>query len=78
MAKNEEKEKKIKDNKKKEKSSGKENFFVSVKTELSKVKWPTRKEVLKYTIATLSFVILLVLFFLLMSLIISFVKGAFN
>ena len=78
MAKNEEKEKKVKDNKKKEKSSGKENFFVSVKTELSKVKWPTRKEVLKYTIATLSFVILLVLFFLLMSLIISFVKVVFN
>lgn len=56
----------------------KESYFAGVKSEMSKVKWPTRKEVLKYTIATITFVIILVLFFILMSLIMSGVKGAFN
>ncbi len=68
MAKKEEKKKKEK----------KENYFTGVKSEMSKVKWPTKKEVLKYTWATLIFVIVLVAFFILMSLIMSGVKGAFN
>ena len=41
----------------------KESYFEGVKNELSKVKWPTKKEVLKYTIATLVFIIILVVFF---------------
>lgn len=56
----------------------KESFFVGVKSELSKVKWPTKKEVLKYTVATIVFVVILVLFFILMSLIMSFIKGVAN
>lgn len=75
---NEVKEKKIKKTKDKKKKETKENFFVGVKSELSKVKWPTRKEVLKYTISTIIFIIGLVLFFVLMSLIMSGIKGAFN
>ena len=56
----------------------KENYFVGVKSEMSKVKWPTKQEVIKYTIATLIFIIVLVIFFVLLSLLMSFVKGAFN
>ena len=63
---------------KKEKKTPKESFFAGVKTELSKVKWPTKKDVLKYTIATLVFIIFLVLFFVLISLIMSGIKGVFN
>lgn len=75
------KEKKVKrtnKKEKKEKKTPKESFFAGVKTELSKVKWPTKKDVLKYTIATLVFIIFLVLFFVLISLIMSRIKGVFN
>ena len=64
-----------KDKKKKVK---KENYFVGVKSEMSKVKWPNKQEVIKYTIATLIFIIVLIIFFVLLSLLMSFVKGAFN
>ena len=71
-----------KDSKKKEKKNArktsKENYFVGVRSELSKVKWPSKKEVLKYTMATLLFVLILVGFFLIMSLVMSGIKGAFN
>ena len=62
----------------KDKKANKESFVQGVKVELSKVKWPTRKEVLKYTIATLVFIIVLVAFFVLLSLLMSVIKGAFN
>ena len=73
-----EKEKNVKKTNKKEKKAPKESFFAGVKAELAKVKWPTKKDVLKYTIATLVFIIVLVLFFVLISLIMSGIKGAFN
>jgi len=69
---------KKKDIKKSERKTPKESYFAGVKVELSKVKWPSKKEVFKYTIATILFVVVLVLFFLLMSLIMSGIKGAFN
>lgn len=56
----------------------KDSFFAGVKAELAKVKWPTKKDVLKYTIATLVFIIILVIFFVLLSLVMSVIKGAFN
>lgn len=62
----------------KEKKVKKESFFEGVRSELSKVKWPTKKDVLKYTIATLVFIIFLVIFFVLLSLLMSVIKGAFN
>ena len=78
----EKKDIKKKDSKKKEKKNArktsKENYFVGVRSELSKVKWPSKKEVLKYTMATLLFVLILVGFFLIMSLVMSGIKGAFN
>ncbi len=38
-------------------------FFSEVKKELGKVKWPNRKDMVKYSIATISFVIFFALFF---------------
>lgn len=83
MAKSKEKDvkkeaKKVNHKKASKEKAKKENFFSGVKTELAKVKWPTKQEVLKYTIATLVFIIVLVVFFVLLSLIMSAVKGAFN
>ena len=83
MAKKEEKEnkkvKKVKENKKaKGKKAPKENYIAGVKAELSKVVWPSKKEVLKYTISTIILVIVLVGFFILINLLMSLVKGAFN
>ena len=69
------KEKKSKVTKKAKK---KESFFKGVKKELAKVKWPTFEEVLKYTIATVVFIAILVLFFSLLNVLMSFVKGLFN
>lgn len=70
---------KTKKSKKKEtKKVPKENYFAGVKSEMSKVKWPTKQEVLKYTISTIVFILILVGFFVLMSLVMSGIKGAFN
>jgi preprotein translocase SecE subunit len=55
----------------------KEPFLKSVKNEMKLVKWPTWKEVLKNTIATLVLVVVVVLFFLLLNFILSYVKGVF-
>ena len=83
MAKEEIKTKKEKTSKKVEKKVKKtkvqrENYFASISSELKKVKWPSKKEVLKYTFATIMFVLVLVGFFILMSLLMSVIKGAFN
>ncbi len=76
MAKDKE-EKKEKKEKKTQKVK-KENYFVGVKSEMAKVKWPSKKEVTKYTISTIVLIIILVIFFIIMSLIMSLIKGAFN
>lgn len=49
-------------------------FFISVKEEMKKVKWPTKKEMVKYSSAALSFIIILALFFTLTDLAISGLK----
>lgn len=38
-------------------------FFVGVKKEMGKVRWPNRKEMVKYSVATLSFIVLFSVFF---------------
>lgn len=63
---------------KKETKVKKETYIEGVKSEMAKVKWPTKQEVFKYTISTIVFMIVLVVFFILMSLIMSGIKGAFN
>ena len=55
----------------------KEGFLKSVRNEMKLVKWPTGKEVLKNTIATIVLVVVVVLFFLLLNFALSFVKGWF-
>ncbi len=56
----------------------KESYFKSVKRELKNVKWPSVKEVLKYTVSTLALIIIVVVFFSLLNLGMSFIKGLFN
>ena len=50
-------------------------FFSEVKKELSKVKWPNRKEMLKYSIATIVFVIFFALFFYIIELLMALLKS---
>ena len=51
------------------------NFFKDVKNEMSKVKWPSRKNMIKYTIITVVFILFFALFFLSLDLIIAFIKS---
>ena len=39
------------------------NFFGEVRKEFSKVKWPSKKDMVKYSVATIVFVIFFALFF---------------
>lgn len=63
---------------KKEKKAPKEKFIVGLKKEIKNVKWPTFKEIVKYTVATIIFIAVFVLFFELLNVIMAFVKGMFN
>ena len=47
----------------KQKETKKESFLSSVMKEMKKVRWPLKKEMVKYSIATLSFIIFFALFF---------------
>ncbi len=53
----------------------KEGFLKSVRNEMKLVKWPTWKEVIKNTIATIVLIVVVVLFFLLLNASLSFIKG---
>ena len=50
------------------------DFFVSVKKEISKVKWPTKKDMMKYSVITVMFIVFFALFFVLLDFIIAYVK----
>ena len=58
--------------KKKEK---KEGLITGIKKEVKLVKWPEKKEIIKYTISTLVFCIVVALFFVLLTYLLSVVKG---
>lgn len=62
--------------KKKEKKKN-EGYMKLVRKELKLVKWPSFKEVIKYTISTIVLCLILCLFFLLLNLGLSYVKGLF-
>ena len=49
-------------------------FFISVKEEMKKVKWPTRKEMIKYSGAALTLIIVFAIFFTLTDLAIAGLK----
>ncbi len=57
------------------KDNEKKGYVEEVKDEMKKVKWPTKKEMVKYTISTLAFVILFALFFFGIESLFAFVKG---
>ena len=73
-----EKTKKISKKEKKAPKAQKEKFIVGLKREIKNVKWPTFKEIVKYTVATIIFIAVFVLFFELLNVIMAFVKGMFN
>ena len=56
----------------------KESFFKSLKKEVSAVKWPTAKEIVKYTVATIIFCVIFAAFFILLNVGMAFVKGLFS
>lgn len=60
-----------KEKKNKKKKSG---FFHEVRKEVSKVKWPSKKDMIKYSIATIVFIIFFAIFFYLIELILALLK----
>ncbi len=62
--------------KKKAKKTRKPSFFKEVRTEMKQVTFPSSKEVAKYTIATIAIVAFLAIFFLGLSALLSWIKGA--
>ena len=61
---------------KKEKNK-KESFLKSTKNEMKKVIWPTGKQVLKFSVITLCMILFFMIFFVLINLLASFIKGLF-
>ena len=50
-------------------------FFSEVKKELGNVKWPSKKDMVKYSIATIIFVIFFAVFFYLIDLGVALIKS---
>lgn len=51
------------------------NWIKSVFKEVSKVKWPSRKEMIKYSVTTIVFVLFFALFFYAIELVMAFLKS---
>lgn len=49
------------------------NFFVGVKKELPKIKWTSKKNLFKYSIAVVFFIVFIALFFLIIDLLVSLI-----
>ena len=60
------------------KSVKKESFFKSVKKEMKKVSWPSKKNMIKFSITTISFILIFSLFFFGLDSIFAFIKGLMN
>ena len=67
------KEKKV--NKTKKDNKKKDNLFVQIKKEMSKVHFPTRKDMVKYSIATIVFVLFFAGYFYLIEIVMAFIKS---
>lgn len=68
----------VKNTKKTKKTTAKkQGYLKQVKSEMKKVSWPEKKDVAKYTIATLAFCLIVCGFFQLLNLVLSFIKGMF-
>ncbi len=59
-------------------TKNKEGYFKGVKSEMSKVKWPDGKSMVKYTIATLAFIVFFGGYFYLINFLFALLKGVFN
>ena len=60
--------------KKDKKTTKKENLFKQIKKEMSKVHFPNKKDMIKYSVATISFVIFFGIYFYVIELIMALVK----
>ena len=64
---------------KKEKKEKKDGFFKEVRNEMKEVKWPTLKEVAKFTLATIIMCDIFIVFFILITTgvaaLLEFIKG---
>lgn len=63
-----------KNKKEKKEHKGPFHFFKEVKKEVSLVKWPSKKEMIKYSVATIAFVLFFSLYFYLIQVIVALVK----
>ena len=52
--------------------------MIILKKEMKQVKWPTFKEIVKYTIATIIFCIILIIFFELIKVLMAYIRGVVN
>ena len=64
--------------KNKKKEVKKEGFFKQVKKELKKVSWPSKKNMIKFSITTICFILLFSLFFFGLDSMFAFIKGLMN
>lgn len=51
------------------------NFFKDVKKEVSKVKWPTKKDMFKYSLTVILFIVFFALFFSAIDVVIALIKS---
>lgn len=66
---------KVKKVKKEKKEKNKESLFKQVKKEMSKVHFPSKKDMIKYSIATITFVIFFGIYFYVIELIMALIKS---
>lgn len=59
----------------KKKKNVEESGLKGIKKELKLLKWPDKKDTLKYTISTIVFCIIIALFFVLLTYLLSIIKG---
>ena len=64
--------------KSKKKNVKKEGFFKQVKKEMKKVSWPSKKNMVKFSVTTICFILLFSLFFFGLDSIFAFIKGLMN
>ena len=64
-----------KESKKDVKKVKKDSLFVAIKKEMQKVHFPSKKDMVKYSIATISFVIFFGVYFYLIQLAMAFIKS---
>ena len=50
------------------------NFLIDVKHELKKVNWPNKKNMITYSVATISFIVFFALFFTMSDVILASIK----